>query len=110
MPYPIALPLGLGSSLLIGVRHIGFISYDGLTWCGASPMKNHHLPILIEMDEEGYYIVSCPMFKGCHTYGKSIEEAMENIREVIDICLEETGLEELNQFVGFRELELAANA
>ncbi len=72
-------------------------------------MKNHHLPILIEMDEDRYYIVSCPMFKGCHTYGKSIEEAMENIKEVIDICLEETEPEELNQFIGFRELELVAN-
>jgi len=69
-------------------------------------MKKIHLPVIIEMDEDGYYIVSCPLFKGCHSYGETIEEALENIREVIEICLEETEIEELNKFVGFREVEI----
>ncbi|MFQ5864583.1 MAG: type II toxin-antitoxin system HicB family antitoxin [bacterium] len=72
-------------------------------------MKKLHLPIIIEMDEDGYYIVSCPMFKGCHSYGETIDEALENIKEAIELCLEETGIEELNKFVGFRELEVAQN-
>ncbi|MEM2959032.1 MAG: type II toxin-antitoxin system HicB family antitoxin [Candidatus Jordarchaeaceae archaeon] len=69
-------------------------------------MKKLHLPIIIEMDEDGYYIVSCPLFKGCHSYGETIDEALENIREVIDMCLEETNFESLNKFIGFRELEV----
>lgn len=73
-------------------------------------MKKLHLPVIIELDEDGYYIVSCPLFKGCHSYGETIDEALENIREVIDICLEETKLEALNKFVGFRELEVVQNA
>jgi predicted RNase H-like HicB family nuclease len=73
-------------------------------------MEKLHLPIIVEMDEDGYYIVSCPLFKGCHSYGETIGEALENIREVIEMCLEETGVEELNTFVGFRELEVAQNA
>ncbi len=73
-------------------------------------MKKLHLPIIIEVDEDGFYIVSCPMFKGCHTYGETIDEALENIKEVIELCLEETSIEELNEFVGFRELELVQNA
>jgi len=48
-----------------------------------------HLPILIEQDEDNIYIVSCPVFKGCHSYGKTIEEALKNIREVVEICQEE---------------------
>ncbi|HAG08348.1 MAG TPA: HicB family protein, partial [Desulfotomaculum sp.] len=40
---------------------------------------------------------------------ESIDEALENIKEVIEMCLEETNLEELNKFVGFRELEIAQN-
>jgi predicted RNase H-like HicB family nuclease len=68
-------------------------------------MDKLHLPIIVEIDEDGYYIVSCPLFKGCHSYGETIDEAMANIREVIDMCLEETKPEELNKFVGFRELE-----
>jgi len=72
-------------------------------------MEKLHLPIIIEMDEDGYYIVSCPLFKGCHSYGKTIDEALQNIKEVIEMCLEETKLEELNKFIGFRELEIARN-
>lgn len=70
-------------------------------------MEKLHLPIIIEMDEDGYYIVSCPLFKGCHSYGATIDEALQNIREVVEMCLEETKVEELNKFVGFRELEVA---
>jgi predicted RNase H-like HicB family nuclease len=67
-----------------------------------------HLPILVEQDEDNYYIVSCPVFKGCHSYGKTIDEALENIREVIDICVEEEKEKatEINRFVGFRELQV----
>jgi predicted RNase H-like HicB family nuclease len=75
-----------------------------------SNMEKLHLPIIVEIDEDGYYIVTCPLFKGCHSYGETIDEAMENINEVIDMCLEETKIEELNKFVGFRELEVAQNA
>jgi len=72
-------------------------------------MEKLHLPIIIEIDEDGYYIVSCPLFKGCHSYGKTIDEALRNIREVIEMCLEETEIEELNKFVGFREVEIERN-
>jgi len=51
-------------------------------------LEKLHLPIIIEMDEDGVYIVSCPQLKGCHSYGESIEEAMENIKEAIELCLE----------------------
>lgn len=72
-------------------------------------MKKIHLPIIVEMDEDKYYIVSCPLFKGRHSYGETIDEALENIKEVIDMCLEETNVEELNKFVGMRELEVVPN-
>ena len=48
-----------------------------------------HLPILIELDEDNLYIVSCPVFKGCHSFGKTIEDALDNIQEVIEMCTEE---------------------
>ena len=73
-------------------------------------MDKLHLPIIVEIDEDGYYIVSCPLFKGCHSYGETVDEAMANIKEVIEMCLEETKPEELNKFVGFREMEVTQNA
>jgi predicted RNase H-like HicB family nuclease len=71
--------------------------------------KTVHLPLMIEMDEDNFYIVSCPVFKGCHSYGKTIEEANKNITEVIEMCLEEEGDKEFagtNRFIGFREIEM----
>ena len=68
-----------------------------------------HLPILVEQDEDNVYIISCPVFKGCHSYGKTIDDALANIREVIDMCIEEQkdkGIE-INRFVGFRELKVS---
>ena len=73
-------------------------------------MTKFHLPIILEQDEDGYFIASCPLFKGCHSYGKTIEEAMINIKEAIEMCLEELEekKENLNKFVGLMELEISA--
>jgi predicted RNase H-like HicB family nuclease len=68
-----------------------------------------HLPILVEQDEDNIFLVSCPVFKGCHSYGKTIDEALANIREVIEICIEEKNenVSEINSFVGFREMQFS---
>jgi predicted RNase H-like HicB family nuclease len=73
-------------------------------------MEKLHLPILVEIDEDGLYIVSCPLFKGCHSWGETIDEAMENINEVVEMCLEETKIDDLNTLVGFRDLEVVQDA
>ena len=51
--------------------------------------KEIQLPIIIEKDEDNYYVVECPVFSGCYTQGRTIDEALKNIKEVIDLCLEE---------------------
>ncbi len=68
-------------------------------------METYHLPVVVEIDEDGFFIVSCPLYKGCHTYGKTIDEALENLKEVVAMCVEEQPVEGLNKFVGVRELE-----
>lgn len=75
-----------------------------------SATRTLHLPILIEQDEDNYYIVNCPVFKGCHSYGATIDEALSNIKEVIDMCIEEKEEEKgsyFNRFVGFREMQVS---
>lgn len=52
-------------------------------------MNKYRIQVLIEQDEDGKYIVSCPSLQGCYTQGDTIEEAMENIQDVIEMCLEE---------------------
>ena len=73
-------------------------------------MKTIHAPIIIETDEDGVFIVTCPLFKGCHSYGKTIEEALARIKEVIQLCMEDSQPEQLNTFVGFREVEIVQGA
>ena len=68
--------------------------------------QKYHFPILIEQDEDDIYIVSCPVFKGCHSYGKTVDEAMRNIQEVIEMCMLEEKPDTLNHFIGFREIEM----
>ncbi|MCK5200762.1 MAG: type II toxin-antitoxin system HicB family antitoxin [Spirochaetales bacterium] len=51
--------------------------------------KRYQLPILTEKDEDGVYVVECPVFSGCYSQGRTMDEALKNIREVIDLCLEE---------------------
>ncbi len=45
--------------------------------------------VIFEVDEDGYYVASVPAIPGCHTQGKTLEEAKKRIREVIKLCLEE---------------------
>ncbi len=68
-----------------------------------------HYPVIIEQDKEGVFIVSCPSFQGCHSYGYTVNEAIENIREAILACVEdnEYNLDTNMQFIGVRDVELA---
>ena len=47
--------------------------------------------VVIERDEEGFYIASVPQLRGCHTQARSLDALMDRIREAIDLCLEEQG-------------------
>lgn len=54
----------------------------------AKPKKHIDYYIAYEIDEDGYFIASCPAIKGCVAAGKTIDEAYINIRDAIDSCLE----------------------
>lgn len=44
--------------------------------------------ILIERDEDGYFVASVPALPGCHTQAKTLPELTRRIREAITLCLE----------------------
>ena len=52
-------------------------------------MKKYLLQIVVEQDEDGVYIANCPALEGCHAQGDTFEEAMENIKDVIEMCIAE---------------------
>ena len=44
--------------------------------------------VIIEKDEDGFFIASVPELRGCHTQAKSLDELMIRIREAIQLCIE----------------------
>jgi predicted RNase H-like HicB family nuclease len=65
--------------------------------------------VVVEKDEEGYYIASVPALPGCHTQARSLDELDRRIREAIELCLEVEGVPENNlEFVGIQRVVIAA--
>lgn len=54
-----------------------------------SKYHNLQLPLFVEKDEDGFYVVECPLLEGCYSQGKTLDEALKNIREVIFLIMEE---------------------
>ena len=51
-------------------------------------MDNQEFKAIIEKDEDGFYVASVPAVPGCHSQGSTFEEALQNIQEALDLCLE----------------------
>ena len=49
----------------------------------------HVFQVIVEQDEAGYYVAECPALRACYTQGKTYEEVIENIKDVIALCLED---------------------
>ena len=52
-------------------------------------MKTYDFKVILEPDESGGYVISCPSLPGCYSQGETAEEAMENIKEAIALCMED---------------------
>ena len=44
--------------------------------------------VVIERDEDGYFVASVPELRGCHTQAKSLDVLMKRVKEAILLCLE----------------------
>jgi len=65
--------------------------------------KKVQFPVLVEKDEDGFFVVECPLIQGCYTQGKTLDEALKNIHEVIELCLEEQKEEIVEQLDTIKE-------
>ena len=75
--------------------------------------KDNPLPrqfdVIIERDDEGYYVASVPQLPGCHTQARSLDEVTQRIREAIELCLEVEGVPEQSlEFIGIQRITIAA--
>ncbi len=65
----------------------------------------------IEKDlETGLYVAIVPGISGAHTQAETLDELQKNLKEVVELCLEEMDLEsreQLPEFVGIQQFEVA---
>lgn len=64
--------------------------------------------VTLDRDEDGMWIAECPSIPGCVSQGKTKDEAMENIKEAIALCLEVRAEMGLPLTIETRQLEVVA--
>jgi predicted RNase H-like HicB family nuclease len=80
----------------------------GLQW-KARYIVPRQFDVVIERDQEGYYVASVPQMPACHTQARSLDEVTQRIREAIELCLEVEGAPaETLEFVGIQRITIAA--
>jgi len=75
-------------------------------------MKNYQFTAHIERDSEtSLYVGYIPSLPGAHTQGETLDELQNNLKEVLELCLEELSSDEIqqlqSQFVGTQEIRVA---
>jgi len=62
--------------------------------------------VVIEKDEDGYFVASVPKLRGCHTQANSLDVLMKRVKEAIKLCLE---VEEplSNEFIGIQRVAVS---
>ena len=50
--------------------------------------REREFSVIVERDEDGYYVATVPQLPGCHTQARSLDKLIERIREAIALCLE----------------------
>jgi predicted RNase H-like HicB family nuclease len=63
--------------------------------------------VVIERDEDGYFVASVPELRGCHTQAKSLDVLMKRVKEAIQLCLE---VEDpvSNEFIGIQRVAVSS--
>jgi len=63
--------------------------------------------VIIEKDEDGYFVATVPALRGCHTQAKSLDVLMKRIKEAIELCLEvEDPIS--NEFIGVQKVAVSS--
>jgi len=64
-------------------------------------------PVTIDRDEDGVWIAECPSIPGCVSQGRTKDEALDNVKEAIVLCLEVRAEQGLPLTIETRQVEVA---
>jgi predicted RNase H-like HicB family nuclease len=71
-----------------------------------SKSRVRRFTVVIEQDEDGYYVATVPSLPSCYTQARTMEELAPRIREVIALCLAEQKAPRM-KFVTLEQVEVA---
>ena len=67
--------------------------------------RKREFSVIVERDEEGYYVASVPALPGCHTQARSLDKLLKRIVEAIELCLEvEDEFPARTEFIGVQRV------
>jgi predicted RNase H-like HicB family nuclease len=74
-------------------------------------VRSLRFSVVIEKDEDGYYVAYVPDLPGCHTQAKTLEELLERIKEAVEPYLEVEGspVEMGRELLSLQFIEVGAN-
>lgn len=64
--------------------------------------------VTIDRDEDGVWIVECPSIPGCVSQGSTKDEALENVKDAIKLCLQVRSEKGLPLTIETKLIEVAA--
>jgi predicted RNase H-like HicB family nuclease len=72
--------------------------------------KRREFTVVVERDEDGYYVASVPALPGCHTQARSLDELMQRVQEAIAVSLEdgESASAPQLEFIGVQRISVPA--
>ena len=75
--------------------------------------RTHEFQVVVEQDEAGLFVAECPALEACYTQGRTYEEAIENIKDVIGLCLADlrargARIPRQAEIIGVKRVEVAA--
>lgn len=73
-------------------------------------MKIMQLPVTLYRDEDDWYVVECPIIPGCMSQGETEAEALRNIQEAIQLCLDVRRAQGLPLTIESRQVEVPVYA
>lgn len=68
--------------------------------------RNHTFTVLIEQDEDGFYVATIPSLRSCYTQAKTLDELYPRVKEVIELCLKEEEPVPM-KFIGIQQMEFS---
>jgi predicted RNase H-like HicB family nuclease len=83
------------------------IGTNGIDYEISKDKRMKEFSVVIEKDEDGYFVASVPTSRGCHTQAKSLDVLMKRIKEAIELCLE-VEKPTSNEFVGVQKVAVKA--